>query len=240
MSPHCIRAAMDPRWPRRSYTWHCHDNLTICRVLFTFGASKAPRCAAPRTNSTGTDSASTSRRPVTHYRALPHGEVATAIGKVRAAEPGSVDTLAFEFMVLTAARGAEIRGAVWNEMDQGSGVWTIPASRTKTAREHRVPLCGRAREILEAARNLGGGKNPVFVNERGDASLPFPAGLAGRALRRLDRGRGGRVDPRADREEPGRGCLAGSHYSLLRCGLRPESTHGRKVSLTGRRRFGTL
>ena len=105
---------------------------------------------------------------VKHYRALPHGEVAAAIGKVRAAEPGSVDTLAFEFMVLTAARGAEVRGAVWNEMDQGSGVWTIPASRMKTAREHRVPLCGRALEILEAARKLGDGENPVvFVSERG-------------------------------------------------------------------------
>ena len=105
---------------------------------------------------------------VTHYRALPHGKVAAAIGRVRAAEPDGVDALAFEFMVLTAARGAEIRGAVWNEMDQGSGVWTIPASRMKTAREHRVPLCGRALEILEAARNLGDGKNPVvFVNRRG-------------------------------------------------------------------------
>ena len=105
---------------------------------------------------------------VTHHRALPHGEVAAAIEKVRTAEPGRVDTLAFEFMVLTAARGAEVRGAVWQEMDQVAGVWTIPASRMKTAREHRVPLCGRALEILEAARKLGEGKNPVvFVDERG-------------------------------------------------------------------------
>ena len=75
---------------------------------------------------------------VTHHRALPHGEVATAIGKVRAAEPGRVDRLAFKFMVLTAAR------------------------------EHRVPLCGRALEILEGARKLGDGKNPVVcVSERG-------------------------------------------------------------------------
>ena len=105
---------------------------------------------------------------VTHHRALPHGEVAAAIAKVQTAEPGRVDSLAFEFMVLTAARGAEVRGAVWSEMDQDAGVWTIPATRMKTAREHRVPLCGRAHEILEAARKLGDGKNPVvFVSERG-------------------------------------------------------------------------
>ena len=105
---------------------------------------------------------------VTHHRALPHGEVAAAIDKVQAAEPGRMDSLAFEFMVLTAARGAEVRGAVWSEIDQDADVWTIPASRMKTAREHRVPLCGRALEILEAARKLGDGENPVvFVSERG-------------------------------------------------------------------------
>ena len=105
---------------------------------------------------------------VTHHRALPHGEVAAAIAKVRTAGVGRVDSLAFEFMVLTAARGAEVRGAVWSEIDQDAGVWTIPASRMKTAREHRVPLCGRALEILEAARKLGDGENPVvFVSERG-------------------------------------------------------------------------
>ena len=105
---------------------------------------------------------------VTHHKALPHGQVATAVARVRAGDSGRVDTLAFEFLVLTAARGAEVRGAVWSEMDQDSGVWTIPASRMKTGREHRAPLCGRALEILEAARKLGGGENPVvFVNERG-------------------------------------------------------------------------
>ena len=105
---------------------------------------------------------------VTHRKALPHGEVAAAIAKVRAAKPGKVDTLAFEFLVLTAARGGEVRGAVWSEIDQGAGVWTIPASRMKTARGHRVPLCGRALEILEAAWKLGDGGSPiVFVNERG-------------------------------------------------------------------------
>ncbi|MDE2677748.1 MAG: site-specific integrase, partial [Gemmatimonadota bacterium] len=69
---------------------------------------------------------------------------------------------------LTAARGGEVRGAVWSEIDQGAGVWTIPASRTKTAKEHRVPLSGRALEVLQAARQLGDGSSSiVFVNKRG-------------------------------------------------------------------------
>ncbi|MDE2669707.1 MAG: site-specific integrase, partial [Chloroflexota bacterium] len=83
-----------------------------------------------------------------------------------------------------AARGAEVRGAVWSEMDQDSGVWTIPASRMKTGRGQRVPLCGRALEILEAARKLEGGKSTVvFVNERGRT-------LDGKRLNRLLRKHG--------------------------------------------------
>ena len=116
---------------------------------------------------------------VKHRQALPHREVGAAIEKVRAAESAKPDALAFEFMVLTAARGGEVRWAVWSEMDQDSGVWTIPARRMKTAREHRVPLCGRTLEILEAARRVGDGKSPVvFLNERGR-----PVG--GKRMRRL-------------------------------------------------------
>ena len=98
----------------------------------------------------------------------PHGQVGAAIARVRAGAPEKVDTLTFEFLVLTAGRGAEVRGAVWSEIDQEADVWTIPASRMKAARAHRMPLCGRALEILEAARRLGDGENViVFVNERG-------------------------------------------------------------------------
>ena len=119
-----------------------------------------------------------------HHRALPHREVAAAIARVGAGDPGRVDTLAFEFLVLTAARGAEVRGAAWSEMDQDEGTWTIPASRMKTGREHRVPLCGRALEILEEARKLGDGESSiVFVNERGRP-------LDGKRLNRLLRKHG--------------------------------------------------
>ena len=107
---------------------------------------------------------------VRHRKALPHGEVGAAIGKVRAAEPGKVEALAFEFLVLTASRGVEVRGAAWSEIDREERVWTVPASRMKAARAHRVPLCGRALEILGEARKLGGGGSPiVFVGKRGRA-----------------------------------------------------------------------
>jgi len=102
-----------------------------------------------------------------HLRALPHGEVASAIRTVRASGGRPVVKLAFEFLVLTATRSNEVRGAVWREIDVEEAVWTIPAPRTKGNREHRVPLSGRALEILDEARRIGRGGALVFPGVRG-------------------------------------------------------------------------
>ena len=45
-----------------------------------------------------------------------------------------------------------MRGAEWREMDAAGAVWTVPATRMKGKREHRVPLCGRAVEVLAEVR----------------------------------------------------------------------------------------
>ena len=106
---------------------------------------------------------------VRHMRALPHREVAAAIETVRTLSwTTPAVKLAFEFLVLTAARSGEVRLATWNEMDVDDLLWTIPAERMKAKREHRVPLCRRAAEILDAARMLGDGRNSlVFPSRRG-------------------------------------------------------------------------
>ncbi len=99
---------------------------------------------------------------VRHMRALPHGEVASALRTVRASNARPVVKLVFEFLVLTATRSGEVRGAVWREIDRDEGVWTIPARRTKGNREHRVPLSRSALEILKEAKVLGRGNRLVF------------------------------------------------------------------------------
>ena len=120
---------------------------------------------------------------VRHRPALPHGEVAAAVAAVRRAPawPGAI--LAFEFLVLTAARSGEVRLATWNEIEPDSAVWTIPGARMKAKREHRVPLSGRAVEVLREARLLGGGAGLVFPSQRGKA-------LADRTLSQLVRDQG--------------------------------------------------
>ena len=77
--------------------------------------------------------------------------------------------LAFEFLVLTAARSGEVRLATWDEIDTAGAVWTVPAARMKAKREHRVPLCRRALEVLDAARTLGDGNRLVFPMRSGRA-----------------------------------------------------------------------
>ena len=106
-----------------------------------------------------------------HMQALPHREVAAVIRKVRASAALPAARLALEFLVLTAARWGEVRWAEWEEIDRSGRVWTVPARRAKTNRRHRVPLCGRALEILEAAQALGEGAGPLVFTHGGGRPL---------------------------------------------------------------------
>jgi len=103
------------------------------------------------------------RSKVQHRKALPYDQVAEALSKVRASDAGVVTKLAFEFLVLTATRSAETREATWTEFDLDKAVWTIPASRMKAKRAHRVPLSARSLAILkEAERYKQTESNLVF------------------------------------------------------------------------------
>ena len=119
---------------------------------------------------------------VRHMRALPHREVASALQKVRASNAMPVSMLAFEFLVLTAARWGEVRWAEWSEIDQTERMWTVPGTRMKSKREHRVPLCRRAKEILEEARALDDGAARLIFTRGG--GKPLGSGQMRKLLRR--------------------------------------------------------
>ena len=106
-----------------------------------------------------------------HMQALPHREVAAVIRRVRASAAVPAAKLALEFLVLTAARWGEVRWAEWEEIDRDGRVWTVPARRAKTNRRHRVPLCGRALEILEAAQALEEETGPLVFTHGGGKPL---------------------------------------------------------------------
>ena len=117
-----------------------------------------------------------------HHRALPFAEVPAALKRLKRhrgfleAQPWTVTLLCLEFLILTAARSWEARGARWEDIDLKAGIWTIPASRMKMGKAHRVPLSFQANCVLrEACEKLGGKSGLVF---------PTPAGkpLSGHCL----------------------------------------------------------
>ena len=116
-------------------------------------------------------------------QAVPHREAAAVIRKVRGSTALPAAKLALEFLVLTAARWGEVRSTEWAEIDRDARVWAVPARRAKTNRRHRVPLCGRALEILDAAQALEGAAGPlVFTHGRGK---PLHDSAVRRLLRQL-------------------------------------------------------
>ena len=101
-----------------------------------------------------------------HFRALPYQEVKSALDTVAASQASMSAKLCFRFLVLTAARSGEARGAIWDEIDFQGQEWRIPAQRMKAGMEHRVPLSGQALDLLGEASAL-----------REDAGLVFPSPL---------------------------------------------------------------
>ena len=111
-----------------------------------------------------------------HRKAMPYQEVAMCIDAVKASRAWTATKLALEFLVLTATRSGEVRGATWDEIDiHGAdrvslatrATWIIPASRMKMKKPHRIPLSVRALEILKEAEGLKNGTGLIFPSLRG-------------------------------------------------------------------------
>ena len=95
-----------------------------------------------------------------HFRALPYAETPEALDIVQASGASQVAKLALKFLIFTAARSGEVRGATWTEIQ--SDVWKILGDRMKAGVEHRVPLSAPALEVLEQARALKDGSALIF------------------------------------------------------------------------------
>jgi integrase len=73
---------------------------------------------------------------------------------------------AIRLLLLTGARRNEVLGAQWAEFDLDAGIWTKPATRTKTGKAHRVPLSAPARLLLAEMRKAEG--EALFPGRRGE------------------------------------------------------------------------
>lgn len=100
---------------------------------------------------------------VEHFAALPIDAMHAFLQRLRQVD--GIGARCLEFVILTACRSGEARGAAWSEIDLATRVWTLPASRTKAGREHRVPLNDRAVELLQALPKFEG-VDLVFVGTK--------------------------------------------------------------------------
>jgi integrase len=121
----------------------------------------------------------------THFAALPYVQVPKFVETLREAEAATAVKLAFEFVILTAARTSEVLGARWDEIDCDTSAWTIPGRRIKAGREHRVPLSPRCLELLDQAAAIRDGGPFVFPGRYVGRPLSGMAMLM--LLRRLKR-----------------------------------------------------
>jgi integrase len=93
-----------------------------------------------------------------------------------------ISARALEFAILTAARSGEVLGARWGEISLAERLWLVPEERTKSGREHRVPLSNAAIAILEAMAEIRQ-SGFVFPGQNPDAPLSHYA--LGLVLRRI-------------------------------------------------------
>jgi len=101
-------------------------------------------------------------QPAMDWLAIPDF-VATSLRSGRV----NVTRALLEFVILTAARSGEARAMQWDEVDKDARIWTMPAERTKTKVEHRVPLSEEAMRILDAQRKAHPDSSVVFPAPRG-------------------------------------------------------------------------
>ncbi len=100
---------------------------------------------------------------------VPHAKVAGALAQIRgASEARESSRLVMEYLILTATRSGEARGAQWGEID--GDVWSIPGERTKTGNAQRVALSKQALAVLDRAAEHTDRTDPdalIFVAKTG-------------------------------------------------------------------------
>ena len=73
-----------------------------------------------------------------------------------ACEPEGASGRAIRMLVSTGARRSEVGRMRLEEIDEERRLWTLPAGRTKNAREHAIPLSSQAWALIEARPRFAG------------------------------------------------------------------------------------
>ena len=121
-------------------------------------------------------------RTVQHHAAIPYQEVGAFMSELRSQE--GVAARALEFTILTAARTGEVLGARPAEFDLVEAVWTVPATRIKGGKNHRVPLGARAAAIVA---DMMSNHRGAFVFPGSRPATPLHRGAIWKILKNIGR-----------------------------------------------------
>lgn len=94
------------------------------------------------------------------------------------------------WQLLTLVRPSEASGARWSEIDVHAKLWSIPAERMKSKREHIIPLSPQALSILDSMYPISGHREYIFPS-RNNPLKPTNSQTANAALKRI--GYGGKL-----------------------------------------------
>ena len=105
-----------------------------------------------------------------HHPAIPWRDIPAFVKEYLCSESAQDVTKALlEFIILTACRSGEARGATWQEFNLEKAIWVVPAERMKAKIPHRVPLSDRVLQILEGQK--GKHDSLVFPSPRDQVEL---------------------------------------------------------------------
>ena len=140
--------------------------LMVMRGMFDYAIDRG--WMQPPNPAMGAKQAKSKHKP-TPNPSLEWGQLPKFFEDLERNEPGAslVTLLAVKVLVMTFLRGGSLTPARWEEFDLKKDLWTIPAERMKTGREHQVPLSNQLKDVFDKLRQFNGEQEYVFFSPRG-------------------------------------------------------------------------
>lgn len=179
-----VYSVLEPIWLTKTET-ASRTRLYVEAVLSwakTMGLRNDPNPAIWRGNLDQLLTPKSRVRPTVNLPGVPWQDVPKFMKDLQSLDWPSARLL--EFIILTASRSGEARGALWEEVDMVQKVWIIPAKRMKMKRPHYVPLSSRAFELLTKASKTQTSEL-VFPNPKSNKQFSYNAPRV--TLRKLNR-----------------------------------------------------
>lgn len=122
-------------------------------------------------------------------RNLSRDEIAKLFSAMKTAKGFSVENdLCIKLLLALAVRKGELIGASWSEFDFDTGIWHLPALRTKTEAAISIPLSGAVIGWLKALKQLSCGSDWVLPARKMQNNLHVSESTLGVALAKIQHG----------------------------------------------------